>query len=190
MKRVIPVFAVSALLLGTAGHAQGAEITMGYAQPNVLPVLVSFDRQGEVASVVPSERLTPAVQDQLERNLRESMEAVATTQDRKASQLMVRMTFQATQRVDGDYDGRFVYLDATPVPPGAWAWRRAGTRYALVDDAPTNDITTRPGQRRSGVVLVNGKQQEPVTPRVRESAPPRSDRGAPVPNAMRSSRDG
>jgi hypothetical protein len=169
MHRLIKVFAASTLLFGANGYAQSAEITMGYTQKNVVPALVSFDREGGVSQVVTPDKLSPEIQAQLERNIKEVVAALpAFKNGTKASQKMMRMKLEAIQRVDGNYDGRFVYLDAKPVPPGAWAWQRAGTRYALVDDSPYNARMHRVAAR-SGVVLRDGKQVDPVTPRVRSS---------------------
>jgi hypothetical protein len=116
-------------------------LTVARFEPNVVPVLVKVDKQGRVTSVFASERLRPA----MERLLYRSTKDVAIGQEGAGHgrMLVLRMKLEAVPRADGDYDARFVVIDAKPVPFGSWSWMRDGDRYALIDGSSL----PRPPQR-------------------------------------------
>ncbi|MET0289211.1 MAG: hypothetical protein ABW178_06245 [Pseudoxanthomonas sp.] len=126
---------IASLLLAGActvsAQAMANGLTVARFEPNVVPVLVKVDKQGKVTSVFSSERLRPAMDRLLYRSARD----VAVKQEGadRSRMLVLRMKLDARPRADGDFDARFVVLEAKPVPSAAWFWMRDGDRYALID---------------------------------------------------------
>ena len=124
------------LLMGSLVAGQGAlatSMSMNYFTPRVLPVLVQVDSHGKVTQVSPSVELAPRYDRLLRQSLDEMITRPANDHGRPvASQFVINLGLQTTQRPDGDYDAKFVYVSTSPVPPGSWYWVHVdGHRLAL-----------------------------------------------------------
>ncbi len=120
--------------IASAQFAAGArDPSLNASTPKVIPVLVNVDRAGKVTSVSSSTRLEPRYDRLLRSNLDEMITKPAMDHGKPmSSQFVMNVALEVTPRPQGDYDARFVYVSANPVPPGSWYWNHIdGHRLAL-----------------------------------------------------------
>lgn len=127
------------LLLGTAGVAS-AQVAAGAQDPSlnasplkVIPVLVYVNNSGEITNVSPSTRLTPQYARLLRENLDQMISKPAMDHGKPiSSQFVMNVALKVDPTSEGNYNARFVYVSAKPVPPGQWVWTHVnGHRLAL-----------------------------------------------------------
>lgn len=102
----------------------------------VIPVLVTLNAAGDVASAKPSTQLSPQLNTLLKEAVISMIKKPALLNKSPAgSQLVMNMGLQVTPRPTGDYDVQFGYVSAKALPAGSWKWTQtADRRLALVDD--------------------------------------------------------
>jgi len=140
------------LLMGSLVAAQGAlatSMSLNHFTPRVLPVLVQVDSHGKVTQVSPSVELAPRYDRLLRQSLDQMITRPANDHGRPvASQFVINLGLETTQRPDGNFDARFVYVSTSPVPPGSWYWVHVdGHRLALRSrsaDTPRHRFFRRP----------------------------------------------
>lgn len=132
MKRLGALLLLGLLASGQTAMASSSMSLNGFT-PKVLPVLVQVDSHGKVTRVSPSIELTPGYDRLLRQTLDQMITRPANDHGRPvASQFVINLGMQASPRPDGKYDARFVYVSASPVPPGSWYWVHVdGHRLAL-----------------------------------------------------------
>jgi len=155
MFRVTPhlfMIALSAIALPLSA----TELTVAQYERDVVPVLVSINKDGKVSNMVVSQRLKPS----MNRLLRETTDVVAAAAAEKgvSSQIVLRVRLENTKREDGQYDVRFVPLDFKAVPKGPWSWQIQGQRYALTDSPQARGSMPDPGS------LLHFSPQQPSSP--------------------------
>jgi len=120
------------LLMGSLVAGQSAlatSMSINHFTPRVLPVLVQVDSHGKVTQVSPSVELTPRYDRLLRQSLDEMITRPANDHGRPvASQFVINLGLETTQRPDGNYDARFVYVSIRVYLPGASGLLVLGTR--------------------------------------------------------------
>lgn len=108
------------------------------SQAKVVPVLVQVNSHGKVTGVDPGIHLTPKFSQLLRKNLAEMITKPAVDKHGKpiSSQFVMTLSVQTTPRAGGEYDTRFKYVSASPVPAGPLHWASNGHQLGLVRDAP------------------------------------------------------
>jgi hypothetical protein len=137
MNRTITGLSLVALA-ALAAPVGATQLSVATYEPDVIPVLISVNKEGKVTKVLPSQKLKPSVA----RLLRDTIDQVVTApaqRDGKAisSQIVMRMKLETTQGADGQYAAQFIPLEVKSVPAGSWSWRVDGNSYALSDDYGT-----------------------------------------------------
>lgn len=123
------------LLTASATAVSGGASGSDSAPPHILPVLVQVDSAGKVTDMSPSVRLSPKFDRMLRDSLDRMISKPATDHGRPiSSQFVVNLAVDVVPRDDGDFDARFAYVSAKPVPSGHWYWyHREGQRLALAN---------------------------------------------------------
>lgn len=136
MKRLhAPLLLGLGLLGATASVGAADSWSLNAFKPHVLPVLVQVDSRGKVTDVSSSTRLSPKFDRLLRRSLDEMINKPAMDHGHPiASQFVINLALAVTPRGGGDYDARFTYVSASPVPSGQWYWSHEdGHRLALIN---------------------------------------------------------
>lgn len=136
MQRLL-ITTIAVALLGICGSTRAADDSMSINafRPQVEPVLVQVNAQGNVTSASPAYALPPALDRLLRTNLAEMIRKPATDKHGKpiASQFVMNLAVQATPNDNGTYDTSFHYVSTQPVPTGSWFWSHEdGHRLVLV----------------------------------------------------------
>jgi len=124
-----------AAVSGTALASSGSLVEFN---PEVMPVVVQVNAQGQVTDILPSEQLTPSWQKMLIKQIDAWIVKPAIVKDHPvASRFIIEVAMQAKSRKDGKYDANFVYVRSLPMPvAGAVHWNviNGGLELALVSD--------------------------------------------------------
>jgi hypothetical protein len=142
LTRVSSAFAV---LAACCSAAVAGSASLNQFKPHVLPVLVQVDSHGKVTGASPAMDLSPRLARLLRENLDEmiSQPAIDKHGQPVSSQFVINLALQAASRAEGEYDARFAYVSASPVPAGSWYWVHIdGHRLALASQRSFD------GQRR------------------------------------------
>lgn len=133
MKRLSTLVLLGSLIGGASGAMAMSSQSINQFPNHVLPVLVQVNSQGRVTGVSPSDELPPRYARLLRQTLDEMITRPANNHGRPvASQFVMNLALQTSPRPDGQYDARFVYVSASPVPAGSWYWEHIdGHRLAL-----------------------------------------------------------
>lgn len=123
-------------LLIAAGAANAENWSLNSFRSHVLPVLVQVDSMGKVTNVSPALELTPLFDRLLKESLDEMITGPALHHGKQtASQFVINLKLKTAPKEDGNYDVRFAYVSAVPVPGGNWHWSlEDGHRLALVSN--------------------------------------------------------
>ncbi|MEO6800868.1 MAG: hypothetical protein ABI178_13100 [Rhodanobacter sp.] len=125
---------VLGVLLACSGAAAASSGSLDEFQPKVLPVLVQVNSHGQVTNASPAIELSPNVNRLLRANLDEMINKPAHDKHGQpmSSQFVINLAVQAAPLGNGQFDARFAYVSATPVPAGSWYWVHIdGHRLAL-----------------------------------------------------------
>lgn len=129
---------IACAIAAFAGTAMASSGSIVEFKPRVMPVVVQVDARGQVTDVLPSERLTPAWQSMLIKQLNAWIVKPAIVEDHPvASRFIIEVAMQAKLRKDGKYDANFVYVKSLPMPFGGavhWNVINGGLELALVSD--------------------------------------------------------
>lgn len=167
--------ATLAIFSGTAG---ASSMSLNPFTPKVMPVLVQVNSQGKVTSASPAMELSPKLARLLRANLDEMISAPATDKHGRprSSQMVIYLRLNAAPRANGNYDAKFAYVSAAPVPPGSWYWVHIdGYRVALAsqntpDLRPNiihhpynrNPPVYQPGNDRTSMPQINSSTPAPA----------------------------
>ena len=124
-----------AAVAGTAMASSGSLVEF---KPQVMPVVVQVNAEGQVTDILPSEQLTSLWKKMLIKQINAWIVSPAIVKDHPvASRFIIEVAMQAKPRPDGDFDANFVYVKSLPMPAaGAVHWNviNGGLELALVSD--------------------------------------------------------
>ena len=134
MRFLQPTLFTAIVLLAGTGTAMASSVSLNGFTPKVLPVLVQVNARGKVTDASPAMKLSPRLARLLRENLDEMISQPAVDKHGRpiSSQFVINLALQAVSRAEGEYDARFAYVSASPVPAGSWYWVHIdGHRLAL-----------------------------------------------------------
>jgi len=129
---------IACAIAGFAGTALASSGSLVEFKPQVMPVVVQVDARGKVTDILPSEQLTPRLQQMLVKQIDAWIVKPATVKGHPVgSRFIVEVAMQAKPRKDGNYDASFVYVKSLAMPFGGavhWNVINGGLELALVSD--------------------------------------------------------
>lgn len=123
------------------GGTAAASASLNQFTPKVMPVLVQVNSHGRVTDASPAMALTPKLGRLLRASLDELISAPATDKRGRpiSSQFILNLALNTSALADGNYEAKFAYVSAAPVPPGSWYWVHIdGHRIALASQRTAN----------------------------------------------------
>lgn len=130
--------AIACAIAAFAGTAMASSGSLVEFKPQVMPVVVQVNAEGQVTDILPSEQLTPLWKKMLIKQINAWIVRPAIVKDHPvASRFIIEVGMRAKPRQDGDYDANFVYVRSLPMPvAGAVHWNiiDGGLELALVSD--------------------------------------------------------
>lgn len=181
---------IACAITAFAGTAMASSGSLVEFKPQVMPVVVQVNAEGQVTDILPSEQLTPLWKKMLIKQINAWIVRPATVKDHPvASRFIIEVGMQAKPRQDGDFDANFVYVKSLPMPAaGAVHWNviNGGLELALVSDTGGH-----PQQVFSTADDWQGRHRSPRAwqPATREGASPRpaartAYRASPMPTMI------
>ena len=129
---------IACAIAAFAGTALASSGSLVEFKPQVMPVVVQVDAHGKVTDILPSEQLTPRLQQMLVKQIDAWIVKPATVKGHPVgSRFIVEVAMQAKPRKDGNYDASFVYVKSLAMPFGGvvhWNVINGGLELALVSD--------------------------------------------------------
>lgn len=125
-------------IAAVAGTAMASSGSLVEFKPQVMPVVVQVNAEGQVTDILPSEQLTPLWKKMLIKQVNAWIVRPAIVKDHPvASRFILEVAMQAKPRQDGAYDANFVYVKSLPLAFGGalhWDVIDGGLELALVSD--------------------------------------------------------
>ncbi|MGH8146578.1 MAG: hypothetical protein ACREPY_09605 [Rhodanobacteraceae bacterium] len=129
---------IACAIAAFTGPALAASGSLVEFKPEVMPVVVQVNAQGQVTNILPSEQLTPWLRKLLIKQLNAWIVKPATVKGHAVgSRFIIEVAMRTTPRTDGKYDASFVYVKSLPMPVGGaahWNVINGGLEFALVPD--------------------------------------------------------
>ncbi|HET6632436.1 MAG TPA: hypothetical protein VFG73_06995 [Rhodanobacteraceae bacterium] len=143
--RIAMLVAAAAVTLAGAATAAGPDLSPRYVP---LAVLVHVDEHGKVGTILPSDKLDPALRDKLRAQLARWIVKPAHDADGKpiSSSMVVTLDIVMQPRSDGRYDATFKYLSSKRAPffgQAHWVWIDHHRKLALAPNNPA--LSSLPG---------------------------------------------
>lgn len=133
MKIYIPF--ILSMIFASSAPAFSEEVTFSKTDPGVIPVLISVNPSGDVASLSMAESLRPSYARLLRANVREALNASDRDAGGVRQQYVVQMKLDNRLLGDGRHAVFFRPIAVSPVHASSWHWQNQGAQYRLIQGA-------------------------------------------------------